>query len=760
MLRKEDPVQLLGRATFIDDLKLDGMLFCAIVRSPYAKASIKQIVQPDDPRLIDFLDGRELAKIAKPYSRFEQGDRRFEHRALAIDQVHFVGEPVAAVLAKSRCDAEDLAELVKVEYEVEEAAVDYAMASGSSAMRRKAISSWPDNIAFERTLSVGDYDNALAQSAHHFQLETKIARQAAIPIEPRGNVTTYNPETKELTIWTPSKGPHNTRAIAAQVFSLPEESVQVKVPNIGGGFGVKAYYYPEEVVAAALAIRNLKPVKWISTRTEDLESTLQARDQLHKTTICFDKDLKITGFKDDFIVDIGTPGFLSHSPSQRLVPLLSGCYKIPNIKISYKGVATNRPPMGPIRGNGRPEALLVVERAIEDAARKLGVDPVEIRRKNLIKSTELPYNNGLGSVYDSGDYGEALVRVVNSEEYLFWVKKKKQLLLDPQSAGRIIGIGLASYVEDTGGPPGKAGKPQYETALVRVERDGNVTAYSGSSPHGQGHETTFSEIIARELSIGVDRVRLRFGDTSLIPYGVGSMGSRSGPIGGSAIFLATQEVKQKMIAIAGTLLGCPTDKIVLENGRFFGARGEDGSEKSLSFNEVASAAYEQRKETQNLPRGLSGEVYFEPEGLTFSYGVTTAIVEIDKESGRVKLLSIISIDDSGKVIDHDIVEGQIQGGIVHGIGNALLEEIPYADSGQPLDVPSIVLYEMETPSKLNPLGVKGAGEGGTIGALPAVVNAISDAIGESVSIIPVAPEEILEKLSKTKKKQMKIEIPA
>jgi aerobic carbon-monoxide dehydrogenase large subunit len=764
MRRKEDPIQLLGQATFVDDIKLEGMFYCSIVRSPYAKATIKKIDKPKDQRLIDFLDGRELANITKPYSKFEQGDRKFEHRALAIDEVHFAGEPVAAVLAKSRYDAEDLIELVEVQYDTSDPVVDY---DTGLIGERKVMSSWPNNIAFEKTLSVGDFDKALAQSAHHFEVETKIARQAAIPIEARGNVTIFNPEMRELTIWTPSKGPHATRATAAQVFSLREQSVQVKVPSIGGGFGVKAYYYPEEVVSAAFAIRNERPVKWISTRTEDLQSTMQARDQVHKTTICFDEDLRITGFKDEFLVDIGTPGFLSLSPSQRLVPLLGGCYKIPNIKISYKGIATNRPPMGPIRGNGRPEALLVTERAIEDAARKLGVDPIELRKRNLINSNELPYNNQLGSIYDSGNYEEALDRVIKSGNYISWRNKKKQL----EDNGRLIGVGFSSYVEDTGGPPGKTGKPQYETALVRVERDGYVTAYSGSSPHGQGHETTFSEILARELSVDIERVRVRFGDTSLIPYGIGSMGSRSGPIGGSAIFLAAKEIKQKMIAIAAALLGCKIDEVTLDSGRFVGPIVAGGSSKNLSFNEVASAAYEQRKETQNLPKGLSAEVYFEPPALTFSFGAVLAIVEIDLETARPRLLSITALDDSGRIIDRDIVEGQIHGGIAHGIGNAILEEISYSDQGQPLasnlldymiptslDVPKIELLEMETPSTLNPLGVKGAGEGGTIGALPAVVNAISDALGESVIGIPVKPEEILEIL--LRRKRMRIEVPA
>src|SRR5487761_1124203 len=259
MRRKEDPAQLEGEATFVDDIKLDGILYCAIVRSPYAKATIKKINKPNDQRLLDFLDGKELAKIAKPY-------RKFEHRALAIDAVHFVGEPVAAVLARSRYDAEDLVELVEVEYETSDAVNDY---DTSLTGERKVIDSWPNNIAFEKTLSVGDYDKAQALASHHFELETKIARQAAIPIEARGNVTIYNRETGELRIWTPSKGPHTTRATAAQVFSLQEQAVQIIVPSIGGGFGVKAYYYPEEVVCAAFAIRKEKPVKWISTRTED-----------------------------------------------------------------------------------------------------------------------------------------------------------------------------------------------------------------------------------------------------------------------------------------------------------------------------------------------------------------------------------------------------------------------------------------------------------------------------------------------------------
>lgn len=752
MKRKEDPMQLMGRAVFVDDIKVENMAFCAIVRSPYAKAKIKHISKPKDQRLIDFLDGATLAKAAKAYSKYEQGEKKFEHQALAVDTVHFVGEPVAAVLATSRYDAEDLVEQVEVEYESLEPTVDLERAVDG---KTKAVDSWSDNIAFEKKIKSGDFGKALSESAHHFELETRISRQAAIPIETRGNVTIFDPKSGELTIWTPTKGPHATRATASRIFSLEESSVLVKVPSIGGGFGVKAYYYPEEVLCAQFSIRNARPIKWVCTRSEDLQSTLQARDQIHKTTICFDNNLKITGFKDELLVDIGTPGFISQSPSQRLVPLLGGCYRIQNIEILLKGVATNKPPMGPIRGNGRPEALLVTERAIDDAARKLGVDPIELRKKNLIRPEELPYDNHIGSIYDSGNYGEALNRVVVATDSSW-----KQKNTGSKASPKLIGIGFASYVEDTGGPPGKSGKPQYETAILRVERDGSVSAYSGSSPHGQGHDTTFSEIIAEELSIDPKRVRVRFGDTSLIPYGIGSMGSRSGPIGGSAMLLAAREIKGKMIEISAALLGCKSAEVSLNQGKF-----SLDSTKSLTFAEVAAAAYEQRKETQNLPKGLSAEVFFEPSGLTYSFGAMAAVVEVDRESGNVRILGLTALDDSGRVIDRDIVDGQVQGGIAHGIGNSLFEKIAYTDDGQPLannlldymiptsfDVPMMELLEMETPSTLNPLGVKGAGEGGTIGALPAIVNAISDAIGESITKVPIEPEEILEIISNEQSK--------
>lgn len=747
----EDPPLLTGKGNFIDDIKMEGMLFCATVRSPYAKATIRKITRPNDSRLVDFIDGKELAKIAKPYSKFEMGDRKFEHYSLPLEKVHFVGEPVAAVLAKTRYEAEDLVELVDVEYENERAVSDCEEALDP---KQKSIDSWPDNLAFQKTISYGDFETALVNSVHHFELETRIARQAAIPIETRGNVTMYNSPHARLLIFTPTKGPHTTRANAALVFSMQEHSLQVRVPEIGGGFGIKAYYYPEEVVAAAFAIRNKCAVKWISTRSEDLTSTLQARDQVHKTTICLDSELKITGFKDEFTIDIGTPGSLSFSPTSRMVPLLGGCYKIPNLLVSYKGVATNKPPMGPIRGNGRPEALLVTERAIEHAARKLGVDPVLIRKKNLIPPTEMPYDNHIGAKYDSGNYEQALNTVVEKSKYEeLRVWKKKEF----QERGRVIGIGLASYVEDTGGPPGKSGRPQYETAFMRVERDGTVSAFSGSSPHGQGHETTFSEIVANELGIELARIRIKFGDTSLIPYGVGSMGSRSGISGGSAMLLAAREIKGKMSLVAGALLGCGPENVQVANGKFTNLEGG----KSLTFSEVALVAYEQRKETNRLAKGLSAEVYFEPEALTFAYGTVLAVVELDRESGRPSLLQMSVLDDSGHVIDHQIVEGQVQGGIAHGIGNALLEKIPYTKEGQPLatnlmdyliptslDIPKLQLFSMETPSTSNPLGVKGAGEGGTIGALPVVVNAISDALEETITNVPINLEEIHNLLSK------------
>ena len=754
MKNLEDPPLLTGQGQFVDDIRVEGMLLCAIVRSPYAKATIKKITKPNDSRLVDFLDGKELAKIAKAYSKFEMGDRKFEHYSLALEKVHFVGEPVAAVLAKTRYEAEDLAELVDIEYDVKEAVVDF---EGALLSEQRAVDSWPDNLAFRKTITYGDFETALANSAHHFEFETRIARQAAVPIETRGNVTLYNPPHNGLLICTPTKGPHTTRANAAQVFSMQEQAIQVKVPDIGGGFGVKAYFYPEEVVAAAFAIRNRCPVKWISTRSEDLTSTLQARDQVHKTTICFDSDLKITGFKDELTIDIGTPGSLSFSPTSRMVPLLGGCYKIPNLMVSYKGVATNKPPMGPIRGNGRPEAMLVTERAIEHAARKLGVDPVSIRKKNLIAPSEMPYDNHLGAKYDSGNYEAALNKVVEKskfEELRAWKKKEFE------ERSRVIGIGFASYIEDTGGPPGKSGRPQYETAFMRVERDGTVSAFSGSSPHGQGHETTFSEIVANELGIELARIRMKFGDTSLIPYGVGSMGSRSGISGGSAMLLAAREIKEKMRLVAGAMFGCPPERVQVANGKF--TNGESG--KSMAFSEVAQAAYEQRKEMSKLAKGLSAEVYFEPEALTYAYGAILAVVEIERESGRPSLLQMTVLDDSGRVIDHQIVEAQVHGGVAHGIGNALLEKILYTKEGQPLetnlmdyliptslDVPKLQLVSMETPSALNPLGVKGTGEGGTIGALPAVINAISDALEETIVNVPISLEELHDLLSKRTK---------
>jgi aerobic carbon-monoxide dehydrogenase large subunit len=750
MKRKEDPPHLMGRANFVDDLKFRDMVFCALLRSPYPKGKIKDVRRPKDPRLIDFLDGKEVQRLTKPYNKFEMGAKSFERYALATDEIHFVGEPVAAVLATNRYDAEDLLELAQVDYDPSSEPLvfpDVAMKSKS-----RLVQSWNDNVAYQSATRVGNFEKALSDAAHHFEFETSISRQAAIPIEARGVVALYDPKQGELAIWTPSKAYHATRRMAAASLGINERNVHVMVPDIGGGFGPKGYFYAEELVSCLFSIRNNRPVKWISTRTEDLESTLQARDQIHRTTICFDKELKVTGFKDDYVIDVGTPGFMSYSPTQRLVPLLTGCYKIPNVTINHTAVATNKPEMGPVRGNGRPEAILAIERAVEESAKKLGVDPVEIRRRNFLTPSELPYNNGIGSFYDSGNYPEALDRLCRAVEY----SRLRQWQTEERGKGKLIGIGISSYVEDTGlGPSSKIGRPFYETAQIRVESDGHITAFSGSSPHGQGHETVFSEIISKELGVDPRTIVIKFGDTTLIPYGVGSFGSRSAPVAGSAMLLAARSVKEKMMNDASILLGCKAEEVEFDSGKF------RGNGKTLSFGEVAESAYVPKKGASGITYGLSAESFFDPVGVTFSNGVALAVVEVDKETGLAKLKSISILDDCGIMIDEDLVEGQVEGGVVHAIGNALFEEIAYTVDGQPLvtnlldymiptatDVPEIKSFHMETPSKMNPLGVKGAGEGGTIGAFAAIVNAISDAVGVVVPHVPARPDELMKLLMK------------
>ena len=340
MKRVEDPIQIRGQGQFIDDLKFEGMLYCAFVRSPYPNAKIKSVRKPNDQRLVDFLDGAEVAKLTNPCDKFEMEKKRFERYALAKDRVHFVGEPVAAVLAKNRYDAEDLAELVEVEYEPGNPVTNSNDALLNSS---QAIESWQDNVAFQKTIHVGNFASAFENAPHKFEFEISISRQAAIPIEARGNVSIYDNRRQELVLWTPVKGPHSTRSQAAACLKLKEEQVQVKVPDIGGGFGVKAYFYPEDAVTSLFSKRRGRPVKWISTRTEDLQSTLHAKDQKHRVKICLDDSLGITGFSDSFVIDVGTPGFMSYSPVQRMLPLQTGCYKIPNVLIECKGSISSLP---------------------------------------------------------------------------------------------------------------------------------------------------------------------------------------------------------------------------------------------------------------------------------------------------------------------------------------------------------------------------------------------------------------------------------
>lgn len=739
MKRKEDPALLRGEAQFVDDIHRDGMLFCAFVRSPYAKARVVRINRPHDARLVDFLTEKELSGQAKPFANFEMDGKKFASHALP-SKVHFFGEPVAAVLASSRYDAEDLVDLVEVEYAQQEPVTrsDDALTNPKTL----AIDEWSDNIAFRKTVSKGNFGSTLDLGSA-IEMTIKLARQAAVPIETRGVVASYDKISEQLEVHYPSKGYHTTRSLLSSSLGIPEESIRVIVPDMGGAFGVKGYLFAEELVCSLFSIRTGKPVKWISTRTEDFLTTIQGRDEIHKATIVVNKELKIVGFRDELIVDVGTPGRMSFSGVSRMIPLLTGCYDIPNVQLNYTGIVTNKPPMGPIRGNGRPEAILVIERAIENASLTLNIDSVLLRQRNLIPPNSMPFDNKIGSTYDSGNYPEALEKTVN---YLKLTELRRRQR-EERTRGNLIGIGMACYVEDTG-------TPGFETASIRVEKNGTLLATSGSSPHGQGHETTFAEIISEELGeFDIDKIKVIFGDTSEIPKGTGTFGSRSTAIAGSAIVLAAREIKERLIKFgAESFFKCEPRQIVFKTGTF---ESPDG--RKISVQDLIA-----RWNATNKAEPMVANVKYNAEHIAYSNGVVCALVHVDRDSGLARVNRLIALDDCGRVIDHDLVDDQIFGGVAHGLSNAIFEAIEFSDEGVILnsnlmdyeipsanEVPDIEALHMETYSTTNLLGSKGAGEGGTVGGLGAIFNAVCDALQSELENVPVNSSEVLIKLKKT-----------
>jgi len=757
VLRKEDPRLLAGRGQFVDDIHLPNTAHLMFLRSPHAHAKIRRLDITRAESLhgvIEVLTGEDVREElgTVPFMAKLPNLRIPPQYVLAVGRVRYVGEPVAAVVAENPYIARDALDLIEVDYEPLPAVVDpeRALQKDSPVI----YDEWKSNIAGTYNVVSGDVLQAFRKAHKVVKARLVNQRLAAVAMECRAVQSSYHPGDRMLTLWSTTQIPHMLRNYVAKSVKVPDNRLRVVALDVGGGFGSKLNIYPEEILTPYLAMRLGRPVKWVETRRENLLATTHGRDQINNVELALAKDGRVLGLRCRTIADIGaylhlfTAGIPTSTAS-----LATGCYKIPAVSFGLTEVFTNKMSTDAYRGAGRPEAIYMIERMMDLAARELGMDPATIRLRNVPAPKEFPYTTATGLVYDSGNYAAALHKALDAVDY----KKLRARQTRLRQQGRLLGIGMSSYVEICGTGPASDRPPGggWESATVRIETSGQVTVLTGSSPHGQGGETTFAQIVAGALGIPVDDVAVVHGDTVAVPAGIGTFGSRTTAVGGTAVYLSSQKLKQKMIAIAARMLETDTANIVWRDGIL---RVKRSAKRFVSFDDVVKAAYRARDLPRGMEPGLEATSYFSPPEYTYPFGAHACVVEIDRETGEIKILRYVAVDDCGRVINPMIVEGQVQGGIAQGIGQALYEEVVYDEAGQLLtgslmdyvvpkaeQLPRYQCDRTETPTNVNPLGVKGVGEAGTIGATPAVVNAVLDGLapcGVRHLDMPLKPEKI------------------
>jgi carbon-monoxide dehydrogenase large subunit len=751
---------ITGQATYVDDIKLPGMLHMVVLRSPYGHARINSIntdAARNHPGVRAVYTAQDLkgvignVPIAVPLGHIANG--MGVHGPLAEGKVRFYGDPVAVVIADDRYTARDARDLIEVDYEPLPAVVDV-----EKAMQPDAPLLYEDfktNVAFSMHPPTDAIDKVFEQTKADggVVVKARLVNQRLAPssMETRGVVADFRKADKSLTLWSSSQIPHLLRNILAGTVGLPQHQVRVIVPEVGGGFGSKLNVYPEELIATFASMKLGRPIKWIEDRDEALAVTIHGRDQVDYIEVAATKDGKVTGLKVHGISDLGAycQIFTDVIMIAFGFPVSCGAYDIPNIYLSGDIVFTNKASTDAYRGAGRPEATYAIERAIDLVAHELGKDPVDVRKLNFIKPDQFPYKSAAGAVYDTGDYDAAMEKALQVADY----KSLRAEQAKKRAAGQLMGIGVSSYIEICGfGPKGSAPVGLYESARVRVEQSGTVMVYTGSSPHGQGEETSFAQIVAEEFSIPVEQVIVLHGDTDSTPEGRGTYGSRTLAVGGSAVFNAVQRLKEKMKQIAAHMLEASASDINLEDGKFSVA---GSPQKAVAFAEVAATANLSNTLAPGIEPGLETTVFFEPEACVFPFGTHICTVEVDKETGEATLTRFVAVDDCGRQINPLLVEGQVHGGIAQGVGQALWEQVVYDENGQLLtstfmdyampmapEFPPFELDSTVTLTPVNPLGVKGVGEAGTIGSTPAVANAIADALGVAHVDMPFTAEKL------------------
>jgi aerobic carbon-monoxide dehydrogenase large subunit len=792
--RTEDPRLIKGLAHYVDDIKLPDTLYVMFLRSIYAHARLRSVntsAAAKAPGVVAVYTGKEVSKKIGPVPCASALPelRVPDHRVLATEKVYFVGHPIAAVVATDPYAARDAVDLISVDYEELPAVVNEEEAAKGAPVIHEQFGT---NVAYKLTAGEGDIHAALKSADRVIKQRILNQRLAPVAMEPRGVLARYLPGEQELTIWTSTQIPHLARTQLALMIGIAENKVRVIAPEVGGGFGSKLNVYAEEALLGWIAMQLARPVKWIETRRENMQATIHGRGQTGYIEVGCKNDGTVTGLRYNVFADLGAYFQLLTPAIPTLTGLmLSGSYRIPAIQINVTGVFTNKMATDAYRGAGRPEATYVVERAMDLVAAELRKDPVEVRRKNFPSPQEFPFKTATGLFYDSGNYEGALRKALQIADY----PKLRQEQQKARKEGRIMGIGVSTYVEICAlGPSQAMPAGGWESATVRIEPTGKVTVLTGASPHGQGQETSFAQIAADELGVDINDVTVVHGDTSIVQYGIGTFGSRATAVGGTAVLVAIEKLKEKAAKIAAHLMESDASNVVFREGRFAVATGlakavgipepvlpagqapagalphpsPDG--KNVSLQDVALAAHLAKNLPADMEPGLSATYFFEPKNFTFPFGTHIAVVEIDAETGEIKFTRYVAVDDCGKVINPMLVDGQVQGGIVQSIGQALYEQVVYDDQGQLVTgtlmdyavpkaamIPWFELERTETPSPVNPLGIKGVGEAGTIGATPAIVGAIVDALAPfgvrhlDMPVLPEAVWRIIQKKSPTQK---------
>ena len=772
--RVEDQRFITGKGQYTDDITLPGMTFATIIRSPLAHANIKNIdlsAAKNAPGYVASYVGGDIPEAIAGVPcgwqvDFKNGDTMKEppHPLLARTKALHVGDGIAVVIAETQAQAKDAAAMVEVEYEELPAVTDISEALKDGAPQLH--DGVPNNKIFDWELGSGldAVDSALASASHVTKLD--IVNQRLIPnaIEPRCAIGDYDDSRDYHTLYTSSQNPHVIRLLmCAFVLGLPEHKVRVVAPDVGGGFGSKIFHYAEEALMVWVAKQIKRPVKWTAERTESFLSDGQGRDHKTKAQMGFDSDGKMVALKVETDANLGAylSTFSTAVPTYLHGTLMQGLYTTPAVHITVNAGVTNTAAVDAYRGAGRPEATYVIERLVETAAAEMGVDPAELRLKNFIppfdgSDAEPGYQTQVALQYDSGNYEGVLNRLLEMSDYEN-LKKEREAA---RANGKLMGIGFSTYIEACGIAPsavvGSLGARAglFEAANIRVEPTGSVTLFTGSHSHGQGHETTFAQLIADDLGIPLENVEIVHGDTGKVPFGMGTYGSRSLAVGGSAIVKSLEKIKEKGTKIAAHLLEASAEDLDFADGKWT----VKGTDKSVAFGDVSLTAYVPHNYPEGLEPGLDETSFYDPANFTYPFGAHMAVVEVDSDTGKVDLKRFISCDDVGNVVNPMIVDGQIHGGVAQGIGQALLEGAVFDESGQlntasyldyamprADDLPSFELDRTVTPCPHNPLGAKGCGEAGTIGSTPAVVNAVVDAlspIGVTDLEMPLSPQRV------------------